>query len=197
LKLSACGNRYACVSLFVCDHLPGPAAQTADALSGIWRALQAAAVEVRCVAGVARAAIDAVMAHPSDAGLVQLLSVLGDTLAGEGADFVFPHLVRIMETQAVLTEALLDDPSSSPLVQALLFERLAPLLVLRTLAPRAFASAPRLGSMPHLLLQRMCGLYEFDQVRRLAAEAMAKCPPLTRQSVAPLHPRRHPPNVQL
>ncbi len=116
--------------------------------------------------------VEQLMAHPSETRLVKVASVMAKRLS-QVAPAVLMRLQDIMTTQKRLSAALLEDASSADAVKELLFLRLAPLLLLRVLSLAAMEQHVTAG-FAELLLDRMCSLYEFDQVRRLAAEAMSK-----------------------
>ena len=81
-----------------------------------------------------------------------------------------------------LTEELLtsDTQESVLIVQSLIFERIRPLLVLRILAISAFQSShvsnEQLLDLSSILQTRILSNIEFEQVRKLSAEALAKLP---------------------
>jgi hypothetical protein len=151
-----------------------------DVTPSVWALIRQLALEYEDqLKSIAEALIGAVMEHPTDATLVKLVSSMSEILSRHARDIVMPLLCRKMDVQAQLTQELLDDPNSVAAVRDLLFLRLAPLLVLRTLsAPSMMQDESEECTIAPLLLARMVGLYEFDQVRRLAAEAMSKLNPL-------------------
>jgi len=72
-------------------------------------------------------------------------------------------------------------PDSITAVRSLIFERLRPILVLKVLPLEAFQSAdmkPVLIELTQLLLIRIFQVYEFEEVRKLSAEIVARLPPL-------------------
>lgn len=113
--------------------------------------------------------------RPDDASLVRVASSTKDLLWKCVDDFVFPWLEDVMSRQERLTAQMLDDSGSSEHVRALLFARLLPLLILRVLPITPSKSAS--SKLAQELLLRSTSLYEFDQVRRLAAESLCKFSP--------------------
>lgn len=129
---------------------------------------------VLAFAPLASALVEKVLARPTNAGLIKVASACSVPLSQCASTAVIPRIVDVMTTQAQLTQQLLDDPHSDAQVQKLLFDRLAPLLLLRTLLRDAYALT---GALIPLLIERMENLYEFQEVRRLAAETLAKMEP--------------------
>jgi hypothetical protein len=119
--------------------------------------------------------VKTILAHPMDATLVRILSIMNKLVSAQ-ADVVLHLLEAVMDQQEGLSQALLEDSESSEKVKALLFERLAPLLVMRVMSIEALSKCAS-EKMVQMLLERMVFLYEFPQVRRLASETMAKVDP--------------------
>jgi hypothetical protein len=111
------------------------------------------------------ALFEEMMARPGETHLVSIASCAASRLS---VGVLAPLLAHRMQHQQELTLELLDDESSSPVVRQLLFDRLVPLLLIRVLPSLASYS----DLFAPLLLRRMRALCEFDQCRRLAAEAM-------------------------
>jgi len=90
---------------------------------------------------------------------------------------------RRMESQRSLSPTDLDDetPDATATLRSLLFDRLAPLLILRVLPVEGFREdtaedAGDLGKVGVLLIERVSQLYEFEEVRKLAAELCGSLP---------------------
>ena len=101
------------------------------------------------------------------------------------ASLVWPILQQRLSNQQELDEAMLlgtesDGDAGSGALQSLLFQRLSPLLLMKMLPAQFFAVLPSTDGAPSelaaLLWRRMVRAYEFDEVRRAAAEAMARLP---------------------
>lgn len=132
---------------------------------------------------LAPAVVDKVFSAPQDRVLVKFLSSVVSS-AGPHRPYheMIARVAHRMETQAVLTATLLEegavDDLSAAAVRDLLFERLSPLLVLRTLPLAAFQystdNSEDLAQVYQLLLQRMVQVHEYDEVRRVAAEIFAR-----------------------
>eukprot|EP00658_Telonema_sp_P-2_P034449 TRINITY_DN25158_c0_g1_i4.p1 TRINITY_DN25158_c0_g1~~TRINITY_DN25158_c0_g1_i4.p1 ORF type:complete len:378 (-),score=84.11 TRINITY_DN25158_c0_g1_i4:216-1349(-) len=84
-----------------------------------------------------------------------------------------------MGLQAALSMETLHDDSSSSTVElkALLFDRLAPMLVLKVIAVSEFGAVDDKSDLFRHLLARTSEALEFDQVRRVAAEILGRVPP--------------------
>lgn len=108
------------------------------------------------------------VSRPEDARLVSITSNAASRLS---VSVLAPLLVKRMREQPELTLDLLDDANSGIVVKQMLFDRLAPLLLIRVLPSSSLEAYSDL--LAPLLLRRMRVLCEFDQCRRLAAEAMA------------------------
>ncbi len=108
-----------------------------------------------------------IILNPEEARLITIASALSSRW---DVSVVGPMLIERMQNQERLTLELLDDKDSAGRVRKLLFDRLAPLLVIRVLPTIEVECVELLAP---LLIERMRALCEFDQCRRLAAEAVA------------------------
>lgn len=150
--------------------------------------------------------IDKMFAEPSNATLVRFLSYISEHLA-EAADIVFHRILLHMKGQKELDESFFTKWESktyaaddSMKLQHSLFDRLCPLLVIRLLPMRVFNdlnSSVIYGQLPDqvvvhgyglidindhecvamLLLNRALGKFEFEDVRKLAAELCGRIHP--------------------
>ncbi|KAL2631187.1 hypothetical protein R1flu_015873 [Riccia fluitans] len=142
--------------------------------------------------------------EPRNGVLPRFLSSISPQLA-ENSHVLFPLLVKKFHEQSRFTEALITEANEDDreaLTSNLLFERLSPLLVLKVLPLRAFSNAAckdlygglasRMGGSIDLnggldtdgtdciayhLLNRACGTFEFEDVRKVAAEIAGRLVP--------------------
>lgn len=133
-----------------------------------------------CGTGILGAA-EKLFAAPGDTALVQFFRALAPHFQEGDIQLLFvPLVVAKLESQKKLTEEMLDSPYGKEQVTALLFERLSPLLALKmtmghcTVPIQDKVARERLVSA---LIERITSLLEFDEVRRVAAEAIALLKP--------------------
>ncbi|KAG6694135.1 uncharacterized protein LOC122276108 isoform X3 [Carya illinoinensis] len=148
--------------------------------------------------------IDKMFAEPSNATIVRFLSYISDHL-GEAGDLVIHCVLLHVKGQREIDESLLARPESrtyanhdSVQMQQYLFERLCPLLIIRMLPLRIFDDLNSAimydklliqgimhgdddinnhDSAAALLLNRAFHKFEFDDVRKLAAELCGRIHP--------------------
>ncbi|XP_037491270.1 uncharacterized protein LOC105645187 isoform X2 [Jatropha curcas] len=149
--------------------------------------------------------IDKMFAEPSNATIVRFLSYISEHLA-EAADVVLHRVLLQMQSQKGIKKGLLSRWESKSCqnedlmgMQQSLFERLCPLLIIRLLPLRVFNdlnSFIMYGQLPvqgithenrdvnnfddcvaAFLLQRAFNMYEFEDVRKLAAELCGRIHP--------------------
>ncbi|EEF35634.1 conserved hypothetical protein [Ricinus communis] len=149
--------------------------------------------------------LDKMFAEPANAIIVKFLSYISERLA-EAADVVLYYVLSQMKPQKGINEGLLSTWKSRSCnnedlmkMQQTLFERLCPLLIIRLLPLRVFndlESSTMYGQLPSqvitqecgdvniaddciaaFLLQRAFNKYEFEDVRKLAAELCGRLHP--------------------
>ncbi|XP_038882126.1 uncharacterized protein LOC120073376 isoform X2 [Benincasa hispida] len=145
--------------------------------------------------------IDKMFAEPSNAILVRFLSMINEHLV-KATDVVLKHILSYVKGQKEIddcfdTKRESQDEDIYPSVQHYLFERLCPLLVIRMLPLEVFndlSMSAMYGQLPNravlhdmdmvdhmcvaaLLLNRAFSKFEFDDVRKLAAELCGRIHP--------------------
>lgn len=133
-----------------------------------------------CGTGILGAA-EKLFAAPGDTVLVQFFRALAPHFQEGDIQLLFVPLVTAkLESQKRLTEGMLGSPCGKEQVAALLFERLSPLLALKM--TMGHCTVPIQDSvvrerLVNALVERITSLLEFDEVRRVAAEAIALLKP--------------------
>ncbi|KAG7037384.1 hypothetical protein SDJN02_01009 [Cucurbita argyrosperma subsp. argyrosperma] len=145
--------------------------------------------------------IDKMFAEPSNAVLVRFLSIINEHLV-KATDVILKRILSYVKGQKEIDESFYTKRGSqnvdiSPSVQQSLFERLCPLLVIRMLPLEVFndlSMSVMYGQLPNrtiindmdivdptcvveLLLNRAFSKFEFDDVRKLAAELCGRIHP--------------------
>jgi len=114
-------------------------------------------------------AVRSVLQHSRDAVPLQFLRLISPQ-SEQNASSVLSIVEECLRTQPSLTLELIDStsPESTFELQQLLFDRLAPLLVLRVMPATCFSGCG--SALASQLLERVHCLHEFEEVRKLAAE---------------------------
>lgn len=138
-----------------------------------------------------------VFADPSNPVMPRFLSQISQHLS-DNVEAVLKHVLAFMAEQPKMTEELVlnlrngDSFQTTQRLDAVVFERLSPLLVLKVLHLKAFddASCPQLygtksenGNLceqrciTDFLIERACGVFESHDIRKLSAELLGRLLP--------------------
>lgn len=119
--------------------------------------------------------IAASQSKPESSGPIAVARRLVEPYIREHAQCVIEaDLVEMMRTQPCLSEELLSEKGNEEQVRQLLFQRMSPLLFLTMLPLKSMLDSGinACRSLVVPLLERCIGVYEFKEVRQLAAQAL-------------------------